>query len=113
MYKKLLIFLVLFSAASSAQQINNTQQILNQANRSFFIQNNGQWNSEVKYLIRIGGMNAWITNSGVVYDYYRIDNNLDKPKLLRMSLKEEQNSEFKNTNIYGHIVKMELINTEK
>jgi len=32
-----------------------------QINNNFFIQNKGQWNPEVKFLARIGGMNAWIT----------------------------------------------------
>jgi hypothetical protein len=112
-YKKLLFILVLFSAATNAQQVNNPQQILNQANKSFFIQNNGQWDSEVKYLTRIGGMNAWITNSGVVYDYYHIDNNLDKPKSLGKSLKGKQNYGIKNAILYGHIVKMEMVNAER
>ncbi len=37
---------------------------------NYFIENQGQWPDEVKYLARIGGMDAWITNEGIVYDYY-------------------------------------------
>ena len=40
---------------------------------------------EVKYLARIGGMNAWITNSGVVYDYFRITKNLEETKTFKMN----------------------------
>jgi len=39
---------------------------------NYFIQNQGQWTDEVKFLARIGGMDAWITNHGVVYDYYLV-----------------------------------------
>ena len=69
MIKKLLFLLVLVCAAASVQQAANPQQALNQVSRTFFIQNKVQWNPEVKYLARIGVMNAWITNSGVVYYY--------------------------------------------
>jgi roadblock/LC7 domain-containing protein len=112
MYKKLLILCVLFCAAVNAQQLNNPQQTLNQTNKSFFIQNKGQWDPEVKYLASIGGMNAWITNSGVVYDYYRITKNIDETKILKMNLRQKRDYESKNTSIQGHVVKMQLVNTE-
>lgn len=89
MYKKILFLLIMFCAAVNAQQLNSPQQTLNQSDKSFFIQNNGQWDPEVKYLARIGGMNAWITNSGVVYDYYKINKNYDETKTLKMSPKEK------------------------
>lgn len=37
-----------------------------------FIENRGQWPSEVRYLSRLNGMEAWITDGGIVYDFYRI-----------------------------------------
>ncbi len=36
-----------------------------------FIQNKGQWQSNVRYLAKTGGMNAWVTSSGIRYDFYR------------------------------------------
>ncbi|MHB8581411.1 MAG: DUF7948 domain-containing protein [Ignavibacteriaceae bacterium] len=69
MLKRLLFLSFLFCATVSAQQTTNPQQTLNQVNQTSFIPNQGQWNPEVKFLARIGGMNAWITNSSVVYDY--------------------------------------------
>ncbi|MCS6789625.1 MAG: SBBP repeat-containing protein [Bacteroidia bacterium] len=38
----------------------------------FFIQNKGQWDSQVLYLYRQPGLNAWITKQGVVYDFYEL-----------------------------------------
>jgi hypothetical protein len=127
MYKKLLFLLVLFSQAVIAQQLDNPQlesalqdQVLNQTSKSFFIRNKGQWNPEVKYLARIGGMNAWITNSGVVYDYYKINKNFrksvpsgDETKINIMNPKEKRDYENNNTAIQGHVIKMQLLNAEK
>ena len=113
MSKMLLFLFVLVSAALNAQQLNNPQQALNKSNKNFFIENKGQWDPEVKYLARICGMNAWITNSGVVYDYYKIIRNFDAAEMLKMNPKEKQDSENKNTSIQGHIIKLQLVNTEK
>ena len=82
--KLLFLLLLLYAATLTAQQSSNPQQTLNQINQTFFIPNQGQWNPEVKYLARIGGMNAWITNSGIVYDYYRIKKNFDETQTLKM-----------------------------
>ena len=112
MIKRLLIVLVIFCSVITAQQLNNPQQILNKTNKNFFIQNKGQWNPEVKYLARIGGMNAWITNSGVVYDYYKIKKNYDEIKTLKMNPEEKRDYENKNTTIQGHVIRMQLVNAE-
>ena len=58
MLKGLPFLFALVCATVSAQQSSSPQQTLNQVNQTFFIPNQGQWNPEVKYLARIGGMNA-------------------------------------------------------
>ncbi len=112
MYKKLLFIFLLSCAAANSHRLNSPQQTLNKTDKNFFIQNKGQWDSEVKYLARIGGMNAWITNSGVVYDYFRINKNFDETKTFKMNPKEKREYENKNTTIQGHVVKMQLANAE-
>jgi hypothetical protein len=119
MYKKLFFLFLLFFAGAIAQQLNSSQleplstgQTLNQTYKSFFIQNKGQWNPEVKYLARTGGMNAWITSSGVVYDYYKVNKNYDQSKTLKMNPKEKRDYENKNTFINGHVVKMQFVNSK-
>ncbi len=37
-----------------------------------FVENKGQWPLDVLYLARLRGLNAWITKTGVTYDYYKI-----------------------------------------
>jgi hypothetical protein len=112
MFKKLLFLLVSLSISANAQQLNNLNPSLNKMDKSFFIQNKGQWDPEVKYLALIAGMNAWITNSGVVYDYYKINKNYEKSKTLKMNSFQKMDFENKNTTIQGHVVKMQLVNFE-
>ncbi len=50
-----------------------------------FIENKGQWHPDVEYAALLPGMNAWITQAGVVYDYYRIDGNNIRGQVVRMN----------------------------
>ena len=109
--KKLLFLIVLFCAILIARQTYNPKQTNIQIGQTFFIPNQGQWNPEVKFLTRIGGMNAWITSSGVIYDYYRIKNNYDTQQILKMNPKLKQNYKNEHTIIEGDIVKMQLVNS--
>lgn len=58
----------------SAHQISvhqiSTQQLSTQQPLSF-IENKGQWSSEVRYMTRLHGMNVWLTDGGFVYDFHR------------------------------------------
>ena len=74
-------------------------------NSNFFIENKGQWADEVKFLARIGGMNAWITDFGVVYDYYKIIRDYDQSKVMMLPEHERREIERGNTRIQGHIIK--------
>ena len=38
-----------------------------------FIENRGQWNSAAQFLVQTPGLDAWITDRGVVYDVYQIE----------------------------------------
>lgn len=38
---------------------------------SVFIENRGQWDPQVRYLLQSSGLNLWITDTGVVYDIHR------------------------------------------
>ena len=77
---------------------------------NFFIENKGQWSKEVKYLARIGGMNAWITDFGIVYDYYKIIKNYNVNELSKIPLYEKEKFESGHTSIKGHIIKSVFIN---
>ena len=111
--KKVISFLlciVPFLAISQQTDIKpDAQQILNKSNRNFFIENKGQWPKEVKYLARLSGMNAWITDAGVLYDYYQIYNNNKSD--LKQNLPQNKKTDIENkfNRIKGQVVS---INTE-
>ena len=90
---------------TNAQDAKN---LLAKTDQQFFIENKGQWPKEVLYLTKQNGLNAWITKSGVVYDFYELELG-DAPK------SEERNSIVnKNKKIIGskgQVVKMSLLNT--
>ncbi len=113
MNKKLLyLFVIFFSGVLSAQQLSEPQQVLNGVNNNFFIANKGQWNPEVKFFARIGGMNAWITGSGVIYDYYKIKREFNKSNILKMTGQKRKEYERKHTIIQGDVVRMQLENSK-
>src|SRR5664279_2701209 len=109
--KKALLFLVFTISIFAANE--QVQKDLNQVNKNFFIENKGQWPAEVKYLARVGGMNAWITNSGVVYDYFQISRNLNPSEPMKMDRVKKDEFERKNTSVRGHVVKMSLVDIDK
>nr|BAL55931.1 hypothetical protein HGMM_F32H02C04 [uncultured Bacteroidetes bacterium] len=53
--------------------IGPAQPVMDQQDKLYFIENKGQWSSEVLFLCRLAGLNAWITKQGVVYDFYRVE----------------------------------------
>lgn len=59
-------YIVSLNAVLIAQQ---TVPAMNNSN--LFIENKGQWDNEVLFLSKLNGYNAWITKTGVVYDFYR------------------------------------------
>ena len=105
--KTTLLFLILTISIFAGDE--NLRHQMNQVNKNFFIENKGQWPSEVKYLAKVGGMNAWITNSGVVYDYYQITRNYKEADILKMDPDKKDEFQRKNTSIKGHVVKMQLV----
>ena len=59
---------IMFVNIVFANQGNSTTNLNNSNN--YFIENHGQWPDEVRFLARIGGMDAWITSQGILCDYY-------------------------------------------
>jgi hypothetical protein len=74
---RVVLSVVLLVSSSSAQNKKPTTQAIATAGSSayghlqpYFIENKGQWGSEVKFLFRSGGMDMWITDHGVIYDIH-------------------------------------------
>ncbi|MEO7923846.1 MAG: SBBP repeat-containing protein [Chitinophagaceae bacterium] len=56
----------------ASELTRDAQSSLQKADRQFFIENKGQWPSEVLFMTRINGLDAWITKNGIVYDFYKM-----------------------------------------
>jgi len=46
---------------------------LSKVDRHFFVENKGQWPSDVLYLARLGGLDVWITKYGVNYNFFKLE----------------------------------------
>jgi hypothetical protein len=72
-----------------------------------FIENKGQWHSDVLYLCRMGGLDAWITKYGVNYTFYKLE---EVPSANKNERLLPDKFEHKDYNIIGHRVLMKLQN---
>src|ERR1017187_9116568 len=67
------ILLVLLITTSKAQApVDDRSSTVDERSSTSFLENKGQWNPRAKYLLHSGGMNLWITDSGIVYDLFRV-----------------------------------------
>lgn len=78
MKKHLLFTSIIFigSLTLQAQHIETTleaKQTLSTKDRLFFIENKGQWPTEVLFLLQSSGLNTWITKKGMLYEYYKTE----------------------------------------
>lgn len=65
--------LMTFAAGCLYAQSEQAQEALEKIDHRFFIENKGQWDDEVLYLTQMGGLDAWITRKGMLYDFYKLE----------------------------------------
>ncbi len=72
-----------------------------------FTENKGQWPDEVRYLFQSAGINAWITQQGVVYDFHKLSypDARDENGMLKERAVGEP---LPTINMEGHVVRMAL-----
>jgi hypothetical protein len=106
------IFTCLLGAASVfATQPSSSltaEQALQKADKQFFIENKGQWDSDVLYLTRMGGLDVWITKYGANYTFYRIEKNSNAKQ--SEHLPSKFNDDMKDATLLGHRVLLKLQN---
>jgi hypothetical protein len=111
---KLLAFFSLLHIAAFSQETNkqlaqyNAQSIIQQANKRFFIENKGQWHPDVLYLCRMGGFDAWITNYGVNYTFYKVEHNSNTNKKVDAVFNPKDRLRNDDDVLLGHRVLFEL-----
>lgn len=89
----LLAFLFFGLNYVDATAVQSNSRTLLSEQQLVFIENKGQWNPEVLFLCRLGGMDAWISKDGVNYTFYGNSNST---------------SALSNT-LKGHRVNFELV----
>jgi hypothetical protein len=106
------IFTCLLGAASvfATQPSSNltAEQALQKADKQFFIENKGQWHSDVLFLTRMGGLDVWITKYGVNYTFFKIEKNPNTEKAERLPSKFE--NDLEDATLLGHRVLLKLQN---
>jgi len=103
MKKKILTLIVGVAGTIGAYaQSIEAQNALNNENKQFFIENKGQWPEEVLYATHIGGLDAWITKNGVLYDFYKLEEEPSINKNQETVLADK--FEHKKYTKYGHRV---------
>ena len=70
----------------------------------YFIENKGQWPLQAKYLSRQRGMNAWITEKGIIYDFYRLEYKQNSDTIQAGKFNSPEIS-----HITGQVVQMEFV----
>lgn len=71
-----------------------------------FIENKGQWDKDARYLARLGGMNVWITDKGLVYDVHTNHENSNRSASVPTVLAD-------TPPLQGHIVKMNFAGSKQ
>ena len=103
MKKQILTLIAVIASAIGAYAENiEAQNALSYTDKQFFIENKGQWPDEVLFLSQIGGLDAWITKNGVLYDFYKLEEVSDSSKNEEHTFTDK--FEHKNYTRYGHRV---------
>jgi hypothetical protein len=84
------------------------EQALQKADKQFFIENKGQWHSDVLFLTRMGGLDVWITKYGVNYTFYQIEKNPNPKQAEHLPSKFE--NDWEDATLLGHRVLLKLKN---
>jgi hypothetical protein len=108
--KKTIFLIIMISSVVGLYARNKTgssPDIVNRVDKKFFIENKGQWHSDVLYLCRMGGLDAWITRYGVNYTFYKLE---EVPSANKNERSLPDKFEHKDYNMIGHRVLMKLQN---
>ncbi len=91
-----------FSSAKGMTPSSVTEAAL-QSQSAAFVENKGQWDAQALFLSRTNGLNLWLTEQGMVFDFHR-SVFTSKPSLVRHT------SRTGYTN--GQVVKMSFVNAQ-
>lgn len=79
---------------------------LSSGKRLAFVENRGQWDAQAKFMAQIPGAHVWVTDQGLVYDFYRTET----PPNSQHPTPNTQDSTPSTRR--GHVVRMEFVGGE-
>ena len=104
--KKLILLSIALFLTVSTNTFSKTQPVDMASNKSqFFIKNMGQWDSQAEYLVRLNGLNYWLTKKGIVLDYYKVQK--DSREFLENGDPNMENGHI--TKLWGHAIHSNII----
>ncbi len=113
---KILTFLLLLCLVITQVLAQNAeaQQKMSKMDKHYFIENKGQWHSDVLYLCRMGGLDAWITKYGVNYTFYKVERTTSIPaghsNTSIPAGDKFHHDDLENSTLLGHRVLLKLQN---
>ncbi len=108
--------LIVMSGHTLYSQVNKLAESDKRQIPISYIENRGQWTSEVQFMTQLRGMNVWLTNKGLKYDVYTsrpataTEVNQEKSRLRKIS-KSAVNKLNSGTAVRrsGQVIEMELV----
>ena len=106
--KKFFVFLILLLTVSTFSRANKADFLFpNKGNA--FIQNQGQWPETVLFLLQSPGLNTWITKTGVVFDYYEVNQVANEKGFLLSGIVKGQVIKME----YHHLLSDTMVSTKE
>lgn len=113
-----LLILTAISASSQEALADATAQMRRRATAGArqFVENRGQWDARARFLARMPGVDAWVTDRGITYDFHREE---QRPSLARVAAAPASELEFvasdrarsEERHRRGNVVSMRFLNS--
>lgn len=100
---RFILLQIVFMSYSLA--LAQAQVVKSKVDRQYFIENKGQWHSDVIFKTQIGGMNAWITKNGMSYEFY--DSASENSTSTSLGMPDQ--SQLESYNVRGHRIAFNII----
>lgn len=85
-----------------------------QKNAALFRENKGQWDKRANFLSQNPGLDYWVTNDGLVLDFYRTVSHYKPQAIDKNNLRfDKSNNALNSTSREGHVVKVEFVGGNK
>jgi len=101
------VSIILTVGLYAQNKTGSSPEIVNCVDKKFFIENKGQWHSDVLYLCRMGGLDAWITKYGLNYTFFKLE---EIPSAEKKDHHLPSKFEHQDYTLIGHRVLMKLQN---